>query len=636
LDKAERDAASYADGTADANLDNLSFANDGRYGVYARVLHASGEYSDYKTFVEVENVAPTDLEIEVDSAVQGIGETTTLSGAFVDPGVEDNYIVTIDWGDGTPATVLPLDGSVQSFSATHQYEPGGTFIASARLREVDHYNPISETIERFATGVGVNDGALYVIGSEQDDEAEIRLDENHLVVTGSMVADDDSSLDADSQRIPLSEVTSIFAWFFDGSDHLRVRSSVDLPIEAHGGGDSDFLYGGSGPVRFFGDAGSDVLKGGFQDDHLHGGPDADLLFGEAGNDFLDGGTEVDELFGGPGGDQFVHSEIGDYYWGGDAGQGLPDQIVVQTVGHSFEVDESLLSHFDSIEEINLRSAENVLLEADPNAIREHRDAEHVLLAHVMNYQSLSLEPQWTLRGGEMRDGIYRRSYQVDNADFDVAGPIEWQNPVMKLDVDGNDQITAGDALLIINELLVARFTDLDGRLLIEGFTHEHPGVDWNEFRFFDTSGNGYVTAIDALRVINQLYRQSENSSQAAEGENITWTPMREPNSLDLRRRFDKAEILGHESTYEREKDELYSFDWTFATDRDMALSGPFDAGRSHLRLRESQNPTEQRRQQSAIVDNSLETDHLAESLADQSWQEKVDDLWSSNAITDED
>ncbi len=236
----------------------------------------------------------------------------------------------------------------------------------------------------------------------------------------------------------------------------------------------------------------------------------------------------------------------------------------------------------------------------------------------------------------MRDGIYRRRYEVDNADFDVAGPVEWQNPVRKLDVDGDHQITSFDALLIINELSVARFKDLNVGFLPKGFTHEHPHVDWNGFQFFDTSGNDNVTPFDALLVINGLRTQSGNSSQAAEGEDIAWASMRDSNSLDLPRRFDNTEMLGRESNYEREKDERYSFDWTLATETKIASSGLVDAGQSYLSLSEAQNPPEQDRQQSATVDNSLETDHLAESAAEQSWQEKVDYLWSSKDLADKD
>ena len=45
-----------------------------------------------------------------------------LSGLFDDPGVLDTHVVTIDWGDGSPATIVELDANVLSFAdIPHMY-----------------------------------------------------------------------------------------------------------------------------------------------------------------------------------------------------------------------------------------------------------------------------------------------------------------------------------------------------------------------------------------------------------------------------------------------------------------------------------------------------------------------------------
>jgi hypothetical protein len=73
--------------------------------------------------VTINNVAPVihNSDLDVSQTSLNEGATTTLSGSFTDPGTQDTHTVTIDWGDGQPATVIPLQPSVYSFSATHSY-----------------------------------------------------------------------------------------------------------------------------------------------------------------------------------------------------------------------------------------------------------------------------------------------------------------------------------------------------------------------------------------------------------------------------------------------------------------------------------------------------------------------------------
>ena len=74
----------------------------------------------------------------------------------------------------------------------------------------------------------------------------------------------------------------------------------------------------------------------------------------------------------------------------------------------------------------------------------------------------------------------------------------WQNPAQPLDVNGDMQVTAIDALLVINELNARNFSAATGRL--PDLRVDSASADI----LFDTNGDGYVTAADALLVINQL------------------------------------------------------------------------------------------------------------------------------------
>src|SRR5439155_8084056 len=48
--------------------------------------------------------------------------SVTVSGVFTDPGTQDTHVVTINWQDGTPNTVINLAAGVLTFtSPSHQY-----------------------------------------------------------------------------------------------------------------------------------------------------------------------------------------------------------------------------------------------------------------------------------------------------------------------------------------------------------------------------------------------------------------------------------------------------------------------------------------------------------------------------------
>ncbi|WP_197231366.1 right-handed parallel beta-helix repeat-containing protein [Novipirellula artificiosorum] len=74
----------------------------------------------------------------------------------------------------------------------------------------------------------------------------------------------------------------------------------------------------------------------------------------------------------------------------------------------------------------------------------------------------------------------------------------WRNPTNPFDVDNSGDVTAYDALLVINELSDSLVHDRETELLIplrpEGY-HD---------RYYDVEPDGKLTALDALRVINEL------------------------------------------------------------------------------------------------------------------------------------
>ncbi|QQE66990.1 hypothetical protein GFS31_36950 [Leptolyngbya sp. BL0902] len=87
---------------------------------------------------------PRGLNIQSEVSTINEGDTFTLTGTFSDPDVGDTFTVTINWGDGTPATVLSNSNIVSlgngnyRFTTSHTYRVdsgAGSFSISAIVRD---------------------------------------------------------------------------------------------------------------------------------------------------------------------------------------------------------------------------------------------------------------------------------------------------------------------------------------------------------------------------------------------------------------------------------------------------------------------------------------------------------------------
>ncbi|TWT92561.1 dockerin type I domain-containing protein [Neorhodopirellula pilleata] len=111
----------------------------------------------------------------------------------------------------------------------------------------------------------------------------------------------------------------------------------------------------------------------------------------------------------------------------------------------------------------------------------------------------------TLRVDEASDRI-ERSIVVS-----VSNEPAWQNTLDPADVNGDGLVTALDALIIINRLDAIE-SAANGNSL---------GVRPHDVElFYDVSGDSLITAVDALRVINALNASSTTPASAADSEPI--------------------------------------------------------------------------------------------------------------------
>ncbi len=100
-------------------------------------------------YVQVNDVAPSNLVLTTDNAAINEGDAIHLSGAFQAPGPLDTHVVTINWGDNSPVTTLNLAPGVTSFSAiAHRYldytpASAGTPDYTISVSVNDLYQPLS-------------------------------------------------------------------------------------------------------------------------------------------------------------------------------------------------------------------------------------------------------------------------------------------------------------------------------------------------------------------------------------------------------------------------------------------------------------------------------------------------------------
>ena len=240
----------------------------------------------------VNNVDPVITEFESDATFDNKGqegEPVQFEGAFTDVGVLDTHTAVVDWGDGSPLEMLPLvqgagDGT---FSGAHIYDSGGIYTVTVTVEDDDTGTHEMSTLA-VITGVGVNEGVLYVIGDTNDNQVSVnQVGKGQIRVHADFIPEP-------FRTFSLNDINEMIAYLCEGDDHMTVAGKVTVPSSIHGGGGDDLLKAGGGPTALLGDAGNDRLVGGSASSLLIGGEGKDRLVGGRAADVLIGGsTDLD-------------------------------------------------------------------------------------------------------------------------------------------------------------------------------------------------------------------------------------------------------------------------------------------------------------------------------------------------------
>ncbi len=130
----------YGDGSGEQSLELTGksfslghvYADNGDYRAVVTVTDASRDSGSAQLSIKVLNVAPR-VEAGQDVTLKA-GEEFSRKGTFADPGA-DSWTATVDYGDGSGARPLALDGN--SFTLGHVYSAAGEYTVTITVSDDD-------------------------------------------------------------------------------------------------------------------------------------------------------------------------------------------------------------------------------------------------------------------------------------------------------------------------------------------------------------------------------------------------------------------------------------------------------------------------------------------------------------------
>ncbi|WP_232530000.1 Ig-like domain-containing protein [Rosistilla oblonga] len=183
------------------------------------------------------------------------------------------------------------------------------------------------------------------------------------------------------------------------------------------------------------------------------------------------------------------------------------------------LDTTLLS---VVETIDIRGTGNNSLRLSASQIATWTPGQQLRVIADPGDQ-VDFDDGWTFSKAEVIDGQLARVFTNDAATVTLIGPHDWTNPINNTDVNGSGEVTALDALRIINAINRGTIYDKTNKLV------DAATIDPSVFAFLDVNHDYHLTALDALLVINELNRnptkvQSELAGESSVQEGVVAVP----------------------------------------------------------------------------------------------------------------
>ncbi len=202
---------------------------------------------------------------------------------------------------------------------------------------------------------------------------------------------------------------------------------------------------------------------------------------------------------------------------GQQGDQIP--ITIDGKGGSDSVKLAKIFDYDNASRITFEAVENLQPGSDfepdttltPLLVAAAKGNVELVTIVVDNTDPIVADDGWQYsRSASTSDG-FSRILAAGTTEVAIIGGGDWTNPIEKHDVDTKNGVTALDALIILNHLATRQF-------IVEGSSELVDAASVSEFPnfFYDTTGGGDATALDALRVINFIAQQN----LSGESENV--------------------------------------------------------------------------------------------------------------------
>ena len=181
---------------------------------------------------------------------------------------------------------------------------------------------------------------------------------------------------------------------------------------------------------------------------------------------------------------------------------------IQWIGDAQEIDLTDQNdlRISGFQVHDLTAPQKQLLIIDQSSVDRLSPSSKKLLIHLATGDQLSVQDQHSWRLSAPRP--HHDSWVLPASDLShssrellVTPTSFWNNYLVNSDVNNDGNVSAADALLIINELSARRYSAADTQKV--NLISETP--NWPN-RYYDQNGDQLVSALDALRAINALTR----------------------------------------------------------------------------------------------------------------------------------
>ena len=194
----------------------------------------------------------------------------------------------------------------------------------------------------------------------------------------------------------------------------------------------------------------------------------------------------------------------------NGGAGVDDEFVLLGAGQVLDLTNIADADFTEIATIDITGSGDNTLTLDLEEVQNLNTATDELRVRHNGGDTVNDGGGWTVDLPQVVDNQFLHVLTQDNATIEVVNTTPFLNPFLALDTNRSGQVSALDALIIVNRL------NSTG----SGVLPTPTAGGFTEFFYYDTNGDGSAAPVDVIRVVNFLNNPLNNT----EGEGASVVP----------------------------------------------------------------------------------------------------------------